>query len=218
MRINQYLAKNHNVTRRDGDVLVERGKVKINGKMAVLGQQVNPGDTVEVANVLKKIFLYYAYNKPYGEVIDRHPFQFKKLFPIGRLDKDSEGLVLLTNDGRLTERILNPELEHEKEYLVTVAEKLRPNTKEKMESGVDIEGYVTKKCKVNIIDDFNFKIVLTEGKKHQIRRMCAALFNQVRKLKRTRIMNITLDRLKPGEYRELKGEELHKLLELLNIE
>ena len=118
----------------------------------------------------------------------------------------------MTNDGRITDQLLNPKYFHEKEYVVKTLNKLRSNFKQKMEAGVNIEGYVTKKCKVNIINDFTFRITLTEGKKHQIRRMCSALFQEVADLKRERIMNIKLGNLKPNAFREVKGEELSVFL------
>ena len=141
----------------------------------------------------------------------------KEIFPLGRLDKDSHGLMLLTNDGRVTDRLLNPEYAHDKEYIVSVKEKLRSNFKEKTEAGVDIEGYLTKKCKIEILNDFKFKITLTEGKKHQIRRMCVALHNEVQDLKRTRIMNIELGKLPAGSHRAIGGEELKTFLKRLGL-
>jgi 23S rRNA pseudouridine2604 synthase len=129
------------------------------------------------------------------------------------LDKNSHGLLILTNDGRITDRLLNPKYFHEKEYTVKTKNKLRSNFKQKMEAGVNIEGYLTKKCKVKIINDFTFQIILTEGKKHQIRRMCSALFQEVEDLKRERIMNIKLGNLKPKSIREIKGKELSIFLD-----
>ena len=125
--------------------------------------------------------------------------------------------MLLTNDGRVTDRLLNPEYAHEKEYIVVIKEKLRPNFKQKMEAGVDIEGYKTKKCKVEILNNFTFKIALTEGKKHQIRRMCVALRNEVKDLKRTRILNIELGNLPAGSHRAIGGEELNMFLKNLGL-
>ena len=130
------------------------------------------------------------------------------VFPIGRLDKNSHGLIILTNDGRITDQLLNPKYSHEKEYVVKTLNNLRSSFKKKMEFGVNIEGYITKKCKVAIINKNTFRIILTEGKKHQIRRMCSALFQEVADLKRERIMNIKLDNLKPNNFRKIKGKEL----------
>jgi len=213
MRINQYLAKQKKATRRDADMFIQKKRVFINGKLAVLGDKVNENDKVEVRALIKpKKYIYMAYNKPKGQVTGEGLLIEKNIFPLGRLDQDSEGLMILTNDGRITDGLLNPEFGHEKEYIVTVSEKLRPNFKEKMEAGVNIEGYKTRPCKVNILSEYTFKIILTEGKKHQIRRMCVALFNQVKHLKRIRIMNIKLENLASGSYREIQGRELEIFL------
>jgi len=218
MRINQYLAWQKHSTRRGGDELVKKGQVLINGKFAELGDKVNEKDVVEVLkNKKPKGYLYFAYNKPVGETTDTLIFLNKDIFPLGRLDKDSHGLMLLTNDGRVTDRLLNPEYAHEKEYIVSVKEKLRLNFKQKMEAGVDIEGYLTKKCKVEILNSFTFKITLTEGKKHQIRRMCVALHNEVKDLKRLKIMNIELGDLSSGSHRAIGGEELTTFLKALGL-
>ncbi len=228
MRINKYLASQRVTTRKGADKLIEKKNVIINGRIAVLGDKVNENDVVEVLQTRKpQEFLYYAYYKPTG-VITHSPQNgeadvrkslptLKNIFPIGRLDKDSEGLMILTNDGRITDSLLNPKFEHDKEYVVTTKEKLRANFKERMEAGVNIEGYTTKDCKVKILDDNKFQVTLTEGKKHQIRRMCVALFNEVRDLKRTRIMNIKIGTMKSGEFRQIKGEELAEFLELLGF-
>jgi 23S rRNA pseudouridine2604 synthase len=135
----------------------------------------------------------------------------------GRLDKDSSGLIILTDDGRITGPLLDGTYEHEKEYLVTTKEKLRSNFKQKMENGVDIEGYVTKKCRVKILGENKFSVILTEGKKHQIRRMCANLFQEVDTLKRIRILNIELGKLSEGGHRRISGEELIVFLDTLGI-
>lgn len=218
MRINQYLAWQKHSTRRGGDELVQKKQVLINGRFAELGDKVNEKDVVEVLKSKKpKGYLYFAYNKPAGETTDTPVFLNKEIFPLGRLDKDSHGLMLLTNDGRVTDRLLNPEYAHEKEYVVSVKNKIRANFKEKMEAGVDIEGYLTKKCKIEILNDFKFRITLTEGKKHQIRRMCVALHNEVQDLKRTRIMNIELGKLPAGSHRAIGGEELKTFLKNLGL-
>ena len=175
-------------------------------------------------------FSYFAYNKPQG-VITHSPQNGEKdikekikhqaiprdVFPIGRLDKDSHGLIILTNDGRVTDRLLNPDYAHEKEYLVETTNKLRPSFKEYIEAGVDIGEYVTKKCKVEIKGDSKFSITLGEGKKHQIRRMCVALHNDVSDLKRIRIMNILLGELKTGSFRPISGLELSTFLKSLGL-
>jgi 23S rRNA pseudouridine2604 synthase len=218
MRINQYLAWKKHSTRRGGDELVQKKQITINGRFAELGDKVNEGDVVEVLKNKKPAsYLYFAYNKPVGETTDTPVFLNKEIFPLGRLDKDSHGLMLLTNDGRVTDRLLNPEYAHEKEYLVKVKDKLRANFQQKMEAGVDIEGYMTRKCSVEILNDFTFRITLTEGKKHQIRRMCVALHNEVKDLKRTRILNIELGNLAPGGHRAIGDGELEIFLKSLGL-
>ena len=214
MRINKYLAVQKISTRRGADELIRNKKVYLNGKLAVLGDQVGEKDKVEMRGFEQKKYSYFAYNKPRA-VETGSPLP--ALFPLGRLDKNSEGLLILSNDGRITDRLLNPEFFHEKEYLVKTKEKLRSSFKNKMEAGVNIEGYVTKPCKVKIINENTFLIILTEGKKHQIRRMCAALFTEVVDLKRERIMNIKLGNLAPKSTREIKGGELQTFLRSLDL-
>lgn len=236
MRINKYLSFKKIATRREADELIEKKKVFINGKLAVLGSKVNKQDKVEVRQDKDaKKYVYFAYNKPVGtishspqkgekdikqnlkkiakdEKIAKNSIDMNSLFPVGRLDKDSEGLIILTNDGRITDAMLNPKYFHEKEYIVKTKQKLRNNFKEKMEKGVNIEGYHTKPCKVTIVNENTFRIILTEGKKHQIRRMCAALFQEVDNLKRIRILNIKLEKLKPNSLKEIVGTELTTFL------
>ena len=214
MRINKYLADKKISTRRGADELITGKKVYINGKLALLGSKINEGDKVEVKGVKEKTYVYYAYNKPAG-VETNSPRE--DLFPLGRLDKSSHGLLILTNDGRITDALLNPKYFHEKEYLVRTKEKLRSSFKGKMEVGVNIEGYMTKPCKVKILNENTFRVTLTEGKKHQIRRMCVALFQEVADLKRTRIMNIELGKLAEGAYRQIVGEELQTFLKSLDL-
>src|SRR3989344_1090366 len=220
MRINKYLADQKISTRRGADELIKQKKVFINGKLAVLGDQVTEKDKVEVRGAEEKKYLYYAYNKPIG-IETNSPRE--DLFPLGRLDKASHGLMILTSDGRITDQLLNPKYFHEKEYVVKTLNKLRSSFKKNMGKGVAIEGvkgkapYMTKKCKVKILNDFSFRIILTEGKKHQIRRMCSALFQEVADLKRERIMNIKLGNLKPGALREIKGEELATFLKSISF-
>ncbi|MBI5139395.1 rRNA pseudouridine synthase [Candidatus Nomurabacteria bacterium] len=229
MRINKYLALKKHSTRRGADELIKEKKVFINGKLAVLGDKVNADDNVEVKfRGKQRPYIYIAYNKPVG-VVTHSPegdqkdikqelkYKDEAVFPIGRLDKDSHGLIILTNDGRITERLLGPEHSHEKEYLVKVKGVLRNNFKEKMEAGVKIDADMTAKCKVHILNKNTFKVILTEGKKHQIRRMCVALFQEVEDLKRIRIMNIELGNLKEGEHRKIEGEELTTLLRSLDL-
>ncbi|MDO8183665.1 MAG: pseudouridine synthase [bacterium] len=214
MWINKYLASEGYTTRRGADVLVKAKKVLINGRVAVPTDKVNDGDKVEVKGFKKPAYQYYAYNKPRGE---ETASPLPGLFPLGRLDKDSQGLLILTNDGRVTDRLLSPKYEHDKEYEVKVEPELKPSFKTKLERGVNIEGYVTKKCQVTILTPNKFKIILHEGKKHQIRRMCAAFNYAVRDLKRTRIMNIKLAKLGVGQQRVLKGDELKTFLISLGL-
>jgi 23S rRNA pseudouridine2604 synthase len=217
IRINKYLAHQKIATRDGADEMISKGQVFINGKLAVLGSKVNESDKVEIKGLTTpKKYVYYAYNKPIG--LETPKISAKKdVFPIGRLDKDSHGLLILTNDGRITDLLLNPKYIHEKEYLVKTSNKLRGNFKQKMEAGVTIEDYKTKPCKVEILNKFLFKIVLTEGKKHQIRRMCSVLFQEIADLKRIRIMNIELGNLKPDTFCEIKGKELEKFLGSMGI-
>jgi 23S rRNA pseudouridine2604 synthase len=225
MRINKYLAHKNLCTRRDADELIKAGKVLINGKPAKLGDKVEEKDDVKVLFRVKQ-YRYFAYHKPRGiithsaqdgekEIVEVIPV--KNVFPLGRLDKDSSGLIILTDDGRITDKLLNPEFEHEKEYIVTTKESLKPNFKSRMERGVNIEGYMTRECKVDVLDEKRFSIVLTEGKKHQIRRMCAALGYVVSTLQRTRIMNISIKGIQSGQHRPIQGEELSTFLKSLGL-
>ncbi|MEY2665752.1 MAG: pseudouridylate synthase specific to ribosomal small subunit, rRNA pseudouridine2604 synthase [Candidatus Parcubacteria bacterium] len=231
MRINKYLAHQGIASRREADVLVEAGKVLINGKKAKNGDQVQANDKVELKGATKTK-TYLAYYKGRG-IITHSPSEkevdivsrLKKDYgivdvsPIGRLDKDSEGLIIISNDGRITGPLLDPESGHEKEYDVTVDKTIGPMFVKAMSNGVEIEGYRTKPAKVtpNKNNDKRFTIILTEGKKHQIRRMCAALGYQIQSLKRVRIMSIKLDKLKPNQYRKIVGPDLQKFLGELGI-
>ncbi|MEK7086246.1 MAG: pseudouridine synthase, partial [Patescibacteria group bacterium] len=221
-------------TRRAADELVAKKKVIINGRVAVLGDKVEKTDKIEiVGTTTTKKLLYFAYNKPVG-VITHSPqlgekdiqqsvrakgkdSEMQDVFPIGRLDKDSSGLIILTNDGRVTDRLLNPDYDHDKEYQVRTLDPLRESFRKTMEAGVNIEGYLTAPCAVRKTGPNSFNITLTEGKKHQIRRMVAALHNQVVGLERTRILNIRLDNLKSGAWRPLQGEELATFLATLGV-
>ncbi len=243
MRINKYLAREGIATRRDADELIARERVLINGRIAALGDKVLESDSVEVraskrstkegVQGLKKNY-YYAYNKPRGittpqlrsresdddtDDIQSLPKEVAEqgLFPVGRLDKGSHGLMILTNDGRITDRLLNPEKAHEKEYVVKTKLPLRESFRKHMEEGVDIEGYRTKPANVELRGDTSFAITLTEGKKHQIRRMVVAMHNDVTDLKRSRILNIKLGTLKAGELRTIEGPELETFLVSLGL-
>ena len=225
MRINKYLASKKYCTRREADELVEKGRVNINGRRAVLGDKVKETDKVEVFYRPKK-FRYFAYFKPRG-VITHSPQEgeddimsvvpIEGVHPVGRLDKDSYGLIILTDDGRITEPLLSPESAHEKEYEVRTIHSLSANFKPNMEQGVDIGDYKTKPCTVTILGEKKFSIILTEGKKHQIRRMCGAFGQSASELKRVRIMNIHLSNLRAGGYRAISGVELEQFLKALGM-
>lgn len=228
IRINKYLAEEKHSTRRGADELIAKGAVTINGRKAKLGEMVHETDTVEVSYRAgqKKKLIYLAYHKPRGVVTHsaaegdediKDVVPVKGVFPVGRLDKDSSGLIILTNDGRITERLLGPKYYHEKEYLVTTKEKLRNSFEEKMEAGVQIDADRTRPCEVEVLGEKKFKVTLTEGKKHQIRRMCSALSQEVDTLKRVRVMNIELGTLKENEYRNIEGAELEALLKALGL-
>ena len=231
MRINKYLALKGHATRRDADELINKKKVYINERVAELGDKVSETDVVEVrGNARPKAYAYIAFNKPTGtdthqeetgteNILDSLPGDLKKLslFPVGRLDKNSHGLIILTNDGRVTDRLLNPKYEHEKTYDVRTKQPLRSSFKEKMEAGVSIEGYLTKPAKVEILDEKRFRVTITEGKTHQVRRMVVALFNEVADLKRTSIMNIKMGPIKEGSYRVIEGKELEIFLTSLGL-
>lgn len=228
MRINKYLAHKNYSTRLGADELIRKGKVLINGKKAILGDKVNEGDKVIVDNKAhEKSYVYYAYNKAKGIVTSTPQKNEKdimmvtefptKVFPVGRLDKDSTGLLIITNDGRITDRLLSPKYVHEKEYVVKLTNPFSDLFLEKMQNGVRFDGYVSRKCKAWRKTGDTFHIILTEGKKRQIRRMCEALHQEVKDLKRIRVMNIQLGATKPGEYREIKGQELKDFLGILKI-
>lgn len=225
MRINKYLARRGLATRKEADVLIARGLVHVNGKKAVLGQKVVETDKVQVRGS-RRTYRYIAFNKPFGVVTHTPQYGEKSalesanlsgIFPVGRLDKRSSGLLILTDDARITDRLLNPKFVHEKEYRVRTKAPLPARFKERMERGVNIEGYVTQRCKVSIAGEKSFTITLTEGKKHQIRRMCAALGVDVQNLERIRIMNIKLANLEVGQHRAIEGNGLKQFLMALGL-
>jgi 23S rRNA pseudouridine2604 synthase len=211
MRINQFLANKNLASRREADELIQKGLVFVNGKVAVLGQKVDEmKDKVEIKG-LKKDLVYYTYNKPIGivtttpqngEVDIIHHTRFPAhVFPVGRLDKDSHGLIIMTNDRTLTKKILDPKTNHEKEYIVEIAEKVTEPFLKFLAGGVEIEeGVVTKPCIVKKISANSFSIILTEGKNRQIRRMVSAYDFTVKDLKRVRIGKVLLRDLKPGAF------------------
>jgi 23S rRNA pseudouridine2604 synthase len=225
IRINRYLALKNICSRREADELIQKNIVTINGRIAKLGDTVNKSDTVLVNNQKKealKQYVYFAYNKPRG-IVTHSPEKGQEdiaaktdlptgIFPIGRLDKDSHGLIIMTNDGRITEKLLHPDQNHEKEYRVTVNKTITNIFLKVLGQGVQLEDFKTKPCQVVKKDDLTFNIILTEGKKHQIRRMCSAFGFTVKDLKRVRIMNVRLGNLKSCQIRKLKGSELDTLL------
>lgn len=231
IRINKYLADQGLTSRREADAMISAKQVLINGVPAKLGAQVKATDVVTLSSAPSKK-RYLAYYKGRG-VISHSPgenevdiatrlkkdFNLTGISPIGRLDKDSEGLLLLSDDGRITGRILNPDQKLEKEYQVTVDKKINGFFTKMMATGVDIEGYHTKPAQITTEPDqpYQFNLILTEGKKHQIRRMCAALGYQVKSLKRVRIGPITLGRIKPNQYRELTETERKKLFVTIGL-
>jgi 23S rRNA pseudouridine2604 synthase len=230
IRINRYLALNNISSRREADALIEKGVVLINGKKAKIGDKVNADDKVTVnaksADVMKK-YVYFAFNKPRG-IVTNSPKDGQKsikditysaddVFPVGRLDKNSRGLLILTNDGRINDKLLNPEYNHEKEYVVEVNKPITNIFLKVMRQGVQLEDFKTKPAIVEKKDEMTFHITLTEGKKHQIRRMCTDLGWEVVDLKRIRVMGIKLGTLGSGQQRKLQGKELEDLLKSLGI-
>lgn len=231
MRLNNYISASGFCSRREADKLISQGKVTINSKKAIIGQTVNENDIVKVFNKVikpKNNNIYIVLNKPVGitctterhikgNIIDYVNYK-ERIFPIGRLDKPSEGLILLTNDGSIVNKILREENNHEKEYLVTVNKNIDSHFIQSMSNGVRIfnpvnKKYVTtKKCIVKKVNNNTFKIILTQGLNRQIRRMCEVLGYEVIKLKRIRIMNLTLDNLPTGKWRLLNQKEVNSLL------
>ena len=229
-RINKYLSEVGYCSRRQADKLIEEGLVTINGKMSEVGTKVEEGDKVEVEGQrieksTKQKNIYLAFNKPIGivcttnrkvepdNIIDfiKYP---TRIFPIGRLDKPSEGLIFLTNDGDIVNKILRSSNNHEKEYIVSVNRPINREFINSMSEGVEILDTITKNCYVKQLGSKKFKIILTQGLNRQIRRMCESLGYRVRSLKRVRIMNIKLD-VATGKYREFTKEELSDLNKLL---
>jgi pseudouridine synthase len=229
-RVNKYLSEVGYCSRREADRLILEGKVTINGKISEIGCKVEDSDQVEVkgqriVKTTRQKNIYLAFNKPVGivcttdrkvesnNVIDfiKYP---KRIFPIGRLDKLSEGLIFLTNDGDIVNKILRARNNHEKEYVVKVNRSINSEFTQRMSNGVEILGTITKNCFVEQLGPKKFKIILTQGLNRQIRRMCDSLGYKVQSLKRVRIMNIKLD-LPTGKYREFTKEELSELNKLL---
>ena len=226
--INKYISSTGVCSRRKAEEYISSGRVTINGEVAKLGNRVFDGDVVKfdrkpLQAKPKEIFI--ALNKPIGIVSSTNPKEKKniidfvnhpqRLFPIGRLDKPSEGLIFLTNNGDIVNKILRAGNNHEKEYIVTVDKPITEEFILRMRNGIPILGTVTKKCKVEKVSDKVFKIILVQGLNRQIRRMCTYLGYEVTKLKRTRIMNITLGQLKTGEWRDLTKKELDTINSLI---
>ncbi|WP_042273977.1 pseudouridine synthase [[Clostridium] dakarense] len=232
MRLNNYISSTGICSRREADKLIQSKKVLINGDVAQIGQVVNPGDVVKVNGKRlhqKKNDVYIALNKPVGitctterhikgNIIDYINYP-ERIFPVGRLDKPSEGLIILTNDGDIVNKILRSENNHEKEYVVTVNKNITPEFINNMSNGVRIfnpvnkKHVVTKKCPVTKVNNRTFKIVLTQGYNRQIRRMCETFNYEVQKLKRVRIMDLTLNGIAPGKWRRLTPQEVKGLID-----
>nr|WP_179301798.1 23S rRNA pseudouridine(2604) synthase RluF [Neobacillus jeddahensis] len=224
IRINKFISESGKSSRRGADKLISEGRVTINGKVAQIGSQVEPGDQVRIDGSPIKVtsqYVYIALNKPVGitstterhvkgNIVDfvNHPL---RIFHIGRLDKDSDGLILLTNDGDIVNEILRAENKHEKEYIVTVDKPITEEFLKRMAAGVEILNTKTLPCKVNQLSKYVFQIILTQGLNRQIRRMCSALGYEVVLLQRTRIMNIHLGNLPIGQWRDLTKKEKAQL-------
>jgi len=231
MRINKFISETGYCSRREADKLVDGGRVTINGETAQLGSQAERSDDVRIDG--KRIgehrgHVYIALNKPVGitcttelhikgNIVDFVGHQ-ERIFPIGRLDKDSEGLILMTNDGDVVNPILRSEGKHEKEYIVTVDRPITAMFIKGMSEGVHILGSMTLPCRITRVTDRVFRIILTEGRNRQIRRMCEAFGYHVRKLQRVRVMNIQLGGLQVGKWRDLTASEKEELFGELNYE
>jgi len=225
VRLNKYISETGACSRREADKWIEAGRVSLNGQPATLGTQVADGDEVRIDGDLigvKKQQVYIALNKPVGivctteahvedNIID-HVAYPERIFPVGRLDRDSEGLILLTNNGDIVNEILRSENNHEKEYVVTVDRPITDLSLRMLAAGVKIMGEVTKPSKVTRVNAQSFRIILTQGLNRQIRRMCSALGYKAQRLQRVRIMNIHLGNLRPGQWRHLTPAELAGLI------
>ncbi|MEJ6736901.1 MAG: 23S rRNA pseudouridine(2604) synthase RluF [Flavobacteriales bacterium] len=227
-RLNKAISETGYCSRRAADKLIEEGKVNVNGNTPELGTKVTANDVITVNGtvVTKEVEnIYLAFNKPVGitcttelqiegNIIDYINYP-ERIFPIGRLDKPSEGLIFMTNDGDIVNKILRSKNSHQKEYIVTVSRRITDDFIYDMSNGVPILDTVTEKCTVKRINDTTFNIILTQGLNRQIRRMCDYLGYQVNTLKRVRIMNISLDGIKKGEYRSFTQDELSEINELI---
>ena len=226
IRLNKFLYEKNICSRREADVFIKQGLIFVNNKKAIIGQKINPiKDKIKISDIVKKELknkIVVALNKPKGFVSENPtknereassllPFT-EKLSAVGRLDKNSTGLLLLTNDGKIVNKLLNPKFNHEKEYIVEVDKKISPIFLKKMKEGVDIGGYITKRAKIKKLTDKTFKLTLTEGKNHQIKKMTNKLGYTVRNLKRTKFNTISLKNLAVGKYRVIEGKEYLKLM------
>ncbi len=224
MRINKYISGAGFCSRRQAERYLAAGRVTINGEIAMLASQVADGDQVLIDGSeieMKTKLVYIAFNKPVGitctslSSVNGNIIDFighsERIFPIGRLDKDSEGLILLTNDGEIVNKILRSENNHEKEYIVTVDKEITDDFLQGMASGVEMLGTITKPCMVTKVSVNEFRILLTQGLNRQIRRMCKAFGYRVQRLERIRIMNISVDGINQGYWRDLTDEELQDL-------
>lgn len=232
IRINKYLSMSGITSRRRADSLIEEGKVLINDKIASKGDIVFQGDTVKYNGNLvypSKKNIILAFNKPRGLVCTSRHFDGEtniyefinykeRIFSIGRLDKDSNGLILLTNNGEIANNISKSKNNIEKEYLVEVDRIIKSSFVKNMSNGISILGTITKKCKVRKIDDYHFNIILTQGLNRQIRRMCIEEGYKVKSLKRIRVANIFVDKIKEGDYRMLSSSEMESLISLADNE
>lgn len=228
VRINKFLSETGFCSRREADKLIEQGRVTINGVVPEMGTKISSNDEVRVNGKLvrenRKKRIYLAFNKPAGiecttnqdvrdNIVDYINYH-ERIFPIGRLDKASEGLIFMTNDGDIVNKILRARNNHEKEYIVTVNRPITDRFIERMANGIPILDTVTRKCKVEQVSKFVFRIILTQGLNRQIRRMCEYLDYEVTALKRTRIINISLD-VPLGRFRELTDKEIEELNQLI---
>ena len=231
VRINKYFTEQGFCSRRAADKMIEDGRVRINGRVAVLGDQVEDDDVVTVDGRVVKSrprAVYLAYHKPVGVTCTTelhvagnilHAVGYpERIFPIGRLDKDSSGLILLTNDGDIVNHILRAEFGHEREYVVTVNRPYQPAFLRRLEQGVLVLGEKTRPCRTARVDAATFRIKLTEGRNRQIRRMCSALGYRVVRLVRVRIMHIRLGELSVGKWRALSPKELEELLAAVGLD
>lgn len=228
IRLNKAISETGFCSRREADKMIEQGRVLLNGKVGVLGDKASPEDRIEIDGkslIRESKLVYIAFNKPVGITctterdIEGNIIDFinhkERIFPIGRLDKPSEGLIFLTNDGDIVNKILRAGNNHEKEYAVMVDKPVTKDFIMQMSSGVPILDTITQKCFVEKESDYVFKIILTQGLNRQIRRMCDYLGYKVYRLKRLRIMNVTLDGIESGKWRDLTAKELAEIQTLV---